>query len=88
MDELAVDSGENPGRPGSRCGTPSAVPRWLLARKGGLGNEWAWGSQWGTGSWREVSCRSIWGGNGGDVEGAELRAQTERGVRCCQEKMG
>lgn len=26
--------------------------------------------------------------SGGDVEGAELREQAERGVRCCQEKMG
>ena len=59
-----------------------------LPGKGELGNEWAWGSQWSSGSWWEVRGRSIWVGNGGDVEGAELREQTERGVRCCQEKMG
>lgn len=89
MDELAVDSSENPGRPGSKCGTPQVLCLVIACQeRGSLGMSGPGVVSVAVGLSGGRLDASIWGGNGGDVEGAELREQTERGVRCCQEKMG
>lgn len=81
MNKHQVDSSENQGMPGSRCGRPSPVTCWLMARYG-ENREWVGAGDTGG----RLESKSTWKGSRGSIEGVEPGEQSEQVVRCCREE--